>query len=206
MIKQKKTVYFLIVISGVILMVSTMQNQEVAYSPPEKLNTSKIQPDQTNVLNIGNVGTLSIQFPAEWIQEAPSSSMRVTQFRIPNENGENGELAIFNKIGGSVEENLRRWVGQFSQSDGSSSEELATYESKNISGNLFTFMFLTGDYSSGGMMGNPPVTKTNFAIHAAIVELPEDTYYFKMTGPEKIVKRWKSEFREAIQNANDHSQ
>ena len=122
--------------------------------------------------------------------------MRIAQFRIQNDNGTEGELAVFSKIGGSIDKNLSRWAGQFQQPDGGNSKEKAEYDSQVVSGIPLTFMYLTGTYLSGGMMGRPSIEKPNYALHAAIVEAPDGVYYFKMTGPTSIMMKWKTIFRE----------
>lgn len=57
---------------------------------------------------------LTLRVPRGWRQEQPSSSMRVMQFGITGVGGGAAELAVFRfPGGGSVDANVRRWVGQF---------------------------------------------------------------------------------------------
>ena len=60
--------------------------------------------------------------PQDWVQEQPSSVMRVDQYRLPHKEGDDasdGELAVFGSgIGGTADENISRWRGQFTTADG----------------------------------------------------------------------------------------
>ncbi len=199
MIQQKKTVFIVTVLAGILLVLLTFRNQEVPYTPPEKDLSEKINEPASQGYEAMKIGKLIIDFPGEWIKETPSTSMRIAQFQIPNDNGKKGELAVFSKIGGSIEQNLSRWAGQFQQPDESDSKEKAEYDSQAVSGIPITFMYLTGTYLSGGMMGKSLTEKPNYALHAAIVEAPDGVYYFKMTGPEAIMMKWKSIFRRKIE-------
>ena len=58
---------------------------------------------------------LKFTVPEGWIEEKPSSSMRKSQFRLPGLKSPSGdvEVAVFAGIGGSVEQNVTRWINQF---------------------------------------------------------------------------------------------
>ena len=87
----------------------------------EAATNSQIQFRNTEIEN------LRMSVPVDWVREKPSSAMRLAQFVIPNKSGENSNLTIFNKIGGTVEENLNRWAGQLQQTDGGDSKERAEF-------------------------------------------------------------------------------
>ncbi|RMF07551.1 MAG: hypothetical protein D6762_07315 [Candidatus Neomarinimicrobiota bacterium] len=151
----------------------------------------------------GNVGNLQADIPATWQQQAPASSMRLTQFRLPALNGdrEDAQLAVFNQIGGTVEQNLNRWYGQFTQPDGSSSASRARRETFQANSMPVTFVTLKGTYSAGPMaMGGAPGDKPHFGLLAAIVSTPEGPYYFKLTGPEKTVDGYEQDFRNFLKS------
>ena len=57
------------------------------------------------------IGNLIAQLPDSWKIVKPSSSMRLMEFRIGN-NSE-ASMAVFKNIGGTVNDNLERWAGQF---------------------------------------------------------------------------------------------
>ena len=79
--------------------------------------------------------------------------MRLTQFRLPaSERGiDDAELAVFSSIGGSVQDNLSRWFDQFSQPDGSDSQEKARVQEFSVNEMSTTIVDLTGTFTGGGM-------------------------------------------------------
>lgn len=151
-------------------------------------------------------GQLRFEMPDGWVQESPSSSMRRAQYRLPGEGGEDdAELAIFvfPGTGGSVQANVDRWIGQFSQPDGSSSAEKAEIDTREINGFPVTFVSLTGTYSGGGMApmaGGSSEPQEGYKMLAAIIETPADPWFLKLTGPEATVDYWESSFAEFVES------
>ena len=65
-------------------------------------------------------GELVPEIPDGWIARTPLSSMRLAEYILPSDTGaEKPILAVFSGIGGTVDENINRWYGQFEQPDGS---------------------------------------------------------------------------------------
>ena len=154
------------------------------------------------------IGELTATVDEGWIQEAPSSSMRLTQFRLPaSERGiDDAELAVFSSIGGSVQDNLSRWFDQFSQPDGSDSQEKARVQEFSVNEMSTTIADLTGTFTGGGMPMSQTVEKKDYRLLAAIVVGASDVYFFKLVGPEKTVERWATSFGEFIGDLRSLSQ
>ena len=78
----------------------------------------------------GNV--LSFLVPEDWKSVPAKSSMRLLQIALPGTSGpdSDGELSVFyfGPSAGTVQMNINRWIGQFSQPDGSSSKDKAKTE------------------------------------------------------------------------------
>src|SRR5262249_43214827 len=53
--------------------------------------------------------------PATWKEEEVKGPLRFMQFRLPKAKGDDrdAELVIFKNIGGSAQQNIDRWKGQF---------------------------------------------------------------------------------------------
>jgi hypothetical protein len=137
-------------------------------------------------------GAFRVTIPSGWREQAPTSSMRKAQFSLPGTGGD-ADLAVFNfpGQGGSVEANIDRWIGQFSQPDGSSSKAKAKTSQKRVSGLQVTVLDLDGTYS-GGMMPGMSGGKANsgYRMIAAVVETTEGPWFFKLVGPGKTVAEW----------------
>jgi hypothetical protein len=147
---------------------------------------------------MGSAGkSLEWTAPASWTT-GPEKPMRAATYFAPAAGGDkdNGECAIFLNIGGGVQANIDRWIGQFSQPDGSQSASKARQRKETINGYQVTLVELNGTYNAGGMgMGGPSTPKTGYRLLGAIVESPAGEVFFKMTGPEKTINAAAKDFQ-----------
>jgi len=147
-------------------------------------------------------GEMTWKAPEGWVEEMPSSSMRKGQFRLPKVAGdsEDGEVAIFHfpGQGGSVEANLQRWYGQFSQPDGRSTAEVAERTVQQVNGLQQTLVTFNGTYlfKANLMSPDPPVEKPGYRMLAGVVETDAGPWFVKATGPEATMKHWEESFHE----------
>lgn len=135
-----------------------------------------------------------------WTRQ-PDRPMRAATYEIPAAKGdpEPAELGVFyfgQGQGGSVDANVARWIGQFQQPDGSSSEKAAKTEKKKLNGLQTTLIDVSGNYlaSMGPMAAGGPTKKENFRLLGAIVEGPQGAVFFKLVGPKKTVTEAKKDF------------
>jgi hypothetical protein len=146
-------------------------------------------------------GPIRAGVPAEWAEQTPASSMRKAQYSLPKVagDGEDAELAVFYfgpGQGGSVEANIERWIGQISQTDGTSSKDKAKTQKREISGMPVTLVDVSGTYSAGMMSNAPP--RQGYRMLAAVAETGEGPWFFKLTGPEKTIAKWSGSFDQFI--------
>jgi hypothetical protein len=142
---------------------------------------------------------LSFTPPPGWIAEAPSSSSRKAQYRLPRVQGdaEDAELVVyyFPGGGGSPQANVDRWIGQFTGSSGKSAPEAAKINHKTVDNIPLTIVDVSGTYSdSMGSMQSGGQTKPGFRMLGAIAESKQGPWFFKLTGPERTVAKWQSSF------------
>lgn len=153
-------------------------------------------------------GELHFHAPDGWVEERPSSQMRRAQYRLPGQGGEeDAEVAIFvfPGTGGSVQANIDRWIGQFTQPDGSSSAEKAQIDNSAINGLPVTFVSVTGTYNAGGMApmsGGSSEPQEGYKMLAAIIETSSDPWFLKLTGPEATVDYWENSFTEFVESVH----
>ncbi len=160
----------------------------------------------TAQMKTGNLpaGQVLYTAPQGWVEEQPSSSMRKNQYRWPGVDGaSDATLAVFffPGTGGSVQQNLDRWYGQFKQPDGSATTDHVEKKQMMENGLPVTVVYVTGTYlesQSPMMMGGPVTEKPDYAMLAAIVETANGPWFFKATGPEKTVDHWRDSFYQFI--------
>ena len=100
------------------------------------------------------LGPLSAAAPKGWVAQQPSSSMRVAQYGLPGPDGE-ATLGIFffgPGQGGSVEANIERWHGQFTQGDGQPAQ--GRRWTRQVGDIEITGLDISGTFSAGMGMGD----------------------------------------------------
>ena len=132
-------------------------------------------------------GKLILHIPTTWKKESPSSRMRLLQFRIPARGAdqEDAELAVFSfPGGGSVKQNIERWIGQFAPAN----REASLFQGKTKEGQ-YVLADISGTYKKP--IGPPIAGRTkevpDSRVLAVILESRGGVYYLKLVGPDKTV-------------------
>lgn len=163
---------------------------------PEKTAPRTLEP-----LPDGRVGMgpFSLVPPAGWTAKPITSSMRAADFVVPGPGGQEAELVVtyFGARGaGSLDDNINRWLGQFTQPDGKSSRDAAKIEKTSFAGQDATVIAVAGHYASPAMPGGAAaVDKQDQALLAAIVNSPAGPYYFKLVGAKTTIDANAAAFR-----------
>ena len=143
---------------------------------------------------------LELVTPEGWIEEEPSSSMRQMQYRLPGSEASGGdaEVAIFSGIGGSVEQNVERWLGQFE------SETAPQVSKRTINGYLVTFVDVSGTFKTG-MMSAKAEPRAGYRMLAAVIETSSSPWFVKLVGPKETVEKWAESFRNYVESIKGSS-
>ena len=143
------------------------------------------------------LGPLSAVAPKGWVAQQPSSSMRVAQYGLPGPAGE-ATLGIFffgPGQGGSVEANIERWDGQFSEKDGQPAQ--GRRWTRQVGDIEITGLDISGTFSGGMGMGSAE-SQGDYRMLGAIAVHRSGTVFFKMTGPAQTVEQWAASFDEFL--------
>jgi hypothetical protein len=141
----------------------------------------------------GTVAGVKWRVPARWTV-LPERPMRVATYGIPAAEGdaEGAECAASffgSGMGGDIESNIARWVGQFEN------PSQPVRASKQVNGIDVTTIKVSGDYlSPGGPMMQSTGTKKGYQLIGAIINGPEGVVFFKLTGPAKTAGSAEAEF------------
>ncbi|NCA11899.1 hypothetical protein EBR56_08860 [bacterium] len=150
-------------------------------------------------------GGFSLEAPAGWNRVAPKSAIVETEFAIPSE-GElpPGRMTVMG-AGGSVQANVDRWYGQFSQPDGGATKDKATTKTLKLAGCTVTLVDVAGTYKDmpgGPFAGGQAVERPDYRMLAAIVETPGNergSYFLKFYGPAATVAKHADGFRRMVE-------
>ena len=149
-------------------------------------------------------GDFKFAVPAGWNSVTPSSAMRKAEIHVPGPEGTGkaGEaiITVFHfgpGQGGTVQQNVDRWFGQF---DGDNDSKGAATAKETIGTVPVTFARARGTFQSG-MPGQPTTPLEGQALLGAILESPNGDVYVKMTGPAPTVEKAEPAFVQMIRAA-----
>ena len=148
-------------------------------------------------------GTLSLEAPEGFERVQPKSGMIEAEFAVPSE-GElpAGRMTVMG-AGGTIEANIDRWCGQFTQPDGGETKAKLTKKSLKVAGCGVTVVDIPGTYldqPGGPFAGGPTIKRPDYRMLAAIVETPgEGNYYVKFYGPAATVERHAAGFQKMVE-------
>ena len=131
--------------------------------------------------------------PKGW-NDLGARSMRVATYGVPKAGGdpEDAECAVFyfgQGQGGGVDENIDHWIGQF---ENPGQPERANF---NVGSFKVHRVAVNGTYTApSGPMMQSSGTKAAYRLVGAIVEGPQGSVFFKMTGPEKTTRAAEKDF------------
>jgi len=142
--------------------------------------------------------------PTVWKKQETTSSMRAFQFKIAKAEGdtEDAELIVFffgKGGGGSIDDNIKRWKGQFKDAPADKVKQ----EKFEVSNVPVTYLDIQGNYQARTPPNDPNgklVEKKDFRAINAIFGSPNGPYYIRLLGPNKTVTAQKKAFDEWLKN------
>jgi hypothetical protein len=153
-------------------------------------------------------GGLTWTDPAGLVRRTPKSSMRAAEYGVAGD--DSAELTVFyfgEGQGGAIEPNIARWVGQFTQPDGSDTAKLAKRREIDVKGLKVSIVETKGTYSGG--MGMPGMAASagqpDAMLLGAIASGPKGPVFFKMTGARKTLERARPAFDKLIKSVRTES-
>lgn len=143
----------------------------------------------------GEIEVAGVVLPVSdaWVQEVPSSTMRLAEFTLPSADGD-ATLAVFcfgTGQGGDIPSNITRWVGQFENEMTPGQPVEPEVTPQEVNGLTVTTVRCRGTYNPGGMgpFAPAPDPIDNAALYGIIIEGgPEGTVFIKTTGPRTAIE------------------
>ncbi|RLB41920.1 MAG: hypothetical protein DRH30_05805 [Deltaproteobacteria bacterium] len=168
-----------------------------ATQTPQGAGAVSGQPDASGMID---VGAIAFKLPGKWQAQQPTSSMRRAQLAASGSAGP-AELIVYffgPQGAGTASANIERWIGQFTNADGSPVSDAKQAASK-VSGFDVTKVEVVGQYAGGmGAAGQQQAAKADQRLIAAIVNTAGGPYYFKFLGPSSTVTEHSGAFDELI--------
>lgn len=158
---------------------------------------------EPTTFGLGEAGQITLTAPATWKKVKPKSGIVEHEFSVEPAKGDTaaGRVTIMG-AGGSVDANVERWIGQFSQPDGSNTKDKAKVDKKTVGGIEVRTADIAGTYKDmpgGPFAGGKAVERPDYRMLAAIIVTPKSGNYFvKFYGPSKTVAENEKAFNELI--------
>ena len=158
--------------------------------------------DQATPIAVGD-GHVKLLAPAAWQRRQPRSRIVEYEFAVPKVEGDaqDGRLTVMG-AGGSVEANIERWIGQFTQPDGKTTKERTTVDKKQVDGAVVHRVDITGsfvDRPGGPFAPGRAVTRPNYRMLGAIIVTPKFGQHFvKLYGPRATIAANEQRFQQFI--------
>jgi hypothetical protein len=150
-------------------------------------------------------GKMVFTAPKGWVKKKPASRIVEVEFEAPAvERDEKGGRLTVMGAGGSVEENLNRWYGQFTQPDGKSTKEAAKVQKMSVAGQEVHYVDIAGTYKDqpgGPFAGGQTVMRDDYRMLGAIVRSKEaGNYFLKFYGPKKTIDANEKAFQTLVES------
>lgn len=145
-------------------------------------------------------GKLTLTAPDGWKKVQPSVRIIEYEFVVPAAEGDenDGRVTIMG-AGGSVEANIDRWIGQFSQPDGKATRDRTKQETTTVDGQKVYLVDITGVYKDQRGPFAPATLHEDYRMLGAIITTEKSGQYFiKFYGPKKTVAENEKAFRSLV--------
>jgi len=189
---MKKTPLFVSVVVSLVLLFGCAKKTNESQQQSQQQGTS---PGAEAIPN--SIAGVHWTVPQGWTAR-PKLQMRAATYEVPSpiQGVEPGDCGVFyfgNGQGGSVNENLNRWISQF-ESGGKHA-----FASKEVNNLKVTMIQVSGTYlSPSGPMMESQAKKPNYRLLGAIVESPQGLVFFKLTGPAQTIDASESGFNQLV--------
>ncbi len=165
--------------------------------PKDALSTPSADAQDATVMSREVVvGTHRLTAPDQWVRKPLTSPFLLAEFALPKVEGDtdDGRLTV-STAGGTVENNLDRWKGQFGGTPESASEEVV-----EVGGIQVTWVDYAGTFTDqrGAMAEVTP--KPGYRMLAAIIPLGDQLFFIKGYGPQKTVAAYADQIRLFLQS------
>jgi hypothetical protein len=130
--------------------------------------------------------------PKTWVKQAPASSMRAAQWGVPaaKKTEASGEVVAFYfgpGQGGDTKANMDRWLSTMTTPQGTPAQGDITV--RQLGSLQVTQLLVFGTYANSmASPGIPPKPLANWGLAGAIIDRAEGAIFFRLTGPEVLVK------------------
>ena len=152
-------------------------------------------------------GKIKLQAPEAWTKKAPRSKIIEAEYAITAAKGDEqpGRMTAMG-AGGAVEDNIKRWAGQFSAPG--AGDVQPKIEKMQVGGQDVHWVDLSGTYQdapTGPFAGGKVILRENYRMLGVIIEAKIDgktagNYFLKFYGPAATVTENEKAFKGMVES------
>jgi hypothetical protein len=148
-----------------------------------------------------DLGPVKLTSPEGWVAKKPRVNIIRYEFAAPaaKEDTVDGRMTVM-AAGGSIDANLERWYGQFTQPDGKPTSSRAQVEKKQINGFDVHLVELRGTYEDKPGPFAPGVKREDYLMLAAIIVTDQGNLYLKFYGPRETISSHSKAFDKMVES------
>lgn len=163
-----------------------------AGSEPPGAKAAKSSPgDATSTTANKQLMGIRFDVPKSW-NEQPESEFYEAKYVIPSDEGE--MTLTLTTMGGGIDANLQRWVGQFQQDSG----DRPRRDTLRVDGTEAEWLDVRGTFRS--RVGNSPGPHTDWRLLGVAIPMTPRPFLLKLVGPRGAVSSFEDEFRTFVRS------
>jgi hypothetical protein len=147
-------------------------------------------------------GRIHLTPAASWTRTQPRTRIVEHEFIASLAEGVDDDARVtVMGAGGTVEQNIDRWIGQFTQPEGKSTRGSTTTKELDVAGQKVHVVDITGTYRDQLGPTAPAKFRENFRMLGAIIVTEKmGRYYLKVVGPKDTVDANEQAFNKVIES------
>jgi hypothetical protein len=172
--------------------------------PPSASATTSVKPDGGDA---GHTADLPLLWndPSTFVRITPKSAARAAEYVVPHadKDPEDAECVVTTfgrRHGGTVDENVKRWLDQFHPA-----QTTPRRMNDDINGMHVSFVEVAGTFAGDAMPSRQslatPASKPGWRLIGAIVQAPSGLWFFKLIGPDLTVRIASHPFEDMVRSA-----
>ncbi len=145
-------------------------------------------------------GALTFEATSDWKKVQPKIDFIHAEFSIPKLKGDESDGRItFSQVGGTIDDNLNRWVAQFKDADATDNEQVIR-KSETVDGKKVQLIIIHGTFiDGGGQPLGPKTEREKYTMMGAAIEVEGgNNVYIKAYGPSKTMEANHDALREML--------
>lgn len=153
-----------------------------------------------------SAGGLTWDAPAPFEERPAQGEWRIAEYVVPEQkkgqDAANMRVYFFGpEQGGSIDDNVARWKGQFEPPEGKTLDDVSKVEKRVINDIEVTFVDVRGTFEPMQMPGKAPRgPQRDRRMLAAIADGPKGRVFFKLVGPRAVVTHAEGAFEQMLES------